>query len=151
MKKILGILFAASNLLACNVHSGHQNDAAGSTNEQHEHAEEAKPLVLNNGVKWQADSTTLVNAANLQTIIAAAKKESLADYQQTAAALQEGLNKMVAECKMQGADHDALHIWLEPLMEKTKALGKATSAEKSASILHELETQVNLFSQYFQK
>ena len=58
---------------------------------------------------------------------------------------------MVAECTMQGNDHNALHVWLEPLLEKTKALGKATALENASSILQQLETQVNLFPQYFQK
>lgn len=152
MKKIWGIIAVTSLLLACNSNNEQgKSTAPEPTSGQHEHGEKTSSLILNNGDKWKADSTTIVNAANLQTIITTAKSGSLSDYQQTAAAFQEGLNKMVAECKMQGADHDALHIWLEPLMGKTKELSKATSAEKAAPVLHELETQVILFPQYFQK
>lgn len=152
MKKIWAILAVTSLLLACNSNNEQgKNTAPESTTYQHEHGEEASALVLNNGNKWKADSTTVVNAANLQSIIAIAKTESLADYLQTSTALQESLNKMVKECKMQGADHDALHDWLEPVMKKTKELNKATATENAAPILHELETQVNLFPQYFEK
>ncbi len=151
MKKIWRILFVTSSLMACNEPGGHDSNATSEpAKEQHDHTEKVPGMVLNSGAKWKADSTTMVNAVNLQTIIAAAKTESPADYLQTSTALQAGLNKMVSECKMQGADHDALHVWLEPLMEKTKELGKTTSTENAATILHELETQVNLFPHYFE-
>lgn len=152
MKKILGILFLSSLLLACNSSADKEHSKeANAVTKDHEHVEKASELVLNNGVKWKADSTTLANAANLQTIIAAAKNESLDDYLQTSKALESAMNKMVTECKMQGADHDALHKWLEPLIEKTKELSKATAPENVEPILHELEIHVNLFPQYFEK
>ena len=58
---------------------------------------------------------------------------------------------MIKQCTMKGADHDALHLWLEPLMKKEKELGESSTVDKAISILHELETQVNLFPQYFEK
>jgi hypothetical protein len=57
---------------------------------------------------------------------------------------------MVSECKMKGDDHEALHHWLEPLMEKTKELKKAESIEAAGVISVEIEKQVDLFSQYFE-
>ena len=91
-----------------------------------------------------------MNVEILQNIIAAAKKESLENYLQTAAGLQDGLNKMVVECKMKGADHEALHHWLEPLIEKTKALKNANNIENAGTIFGEIENQINLFPQYFE-
>ena len=79
-----------------------------------------------------------------------AKKESLENYLQTAAAIQDGLNKMISECKMKGADHEALHHWLEPLMDKTKELKNANSIETARTISGEIEKQINLFLQYFE-
>jgi len=105
--------------------------------------------VLNNGAKWKADSITVLNVSLMQSTISSAQKESPLDIRKTAALLQDGLNKMVTECKMKGPDHDALHHWLEPLLEKTKALKKATSIEQASVILSELEKQMNLFAQYF--
>ena len=119
--------------------------------ETHEHAAATSGLVLNNGARWKADSVTLANAANLQDIVSAAKKESLEDYLQSATQLQAGLDKMVQACKMQGPDHDALHQWLMPLMEKTKDLKKVTASENAVTTLSEIEKQVNLFTQYFEK
>ncbi|MBK7291159.1 MAG: hypothetical protein IPI78_13535 [Chitinophagaceae bacterium] len=80
-----------------------------------------------------------------------ANPESLEDYRKTSADINEGLNKMIKQCTMKGADHEALHLWLEPLMKKVKELGESSTVEKAAPILHELETQANLFPQYFEK
>jgi len=153
MKIILTLLLATGFLFACNSGSDNEkNTAPASVAENHqEHEEVTTQLVLNNGAKWKADSTTLLNVALLQNIVSEAKKGSLEDYMQTAAQLQEGLTKMVNECKMKGAEHDALHQWLEPLMDKTKELDKATTVEKAATILNEVDKHINLFKQYFEK
>lgn len=154
MKQILTIILSASFLLACN---SKKNDTTANADpvpvaEDHPgHEKVAEGLTLNNGAKWKADSNTLVHAALLQSIASNAAKERLADYLQTAAQFEDGLNKMISGCKMKGAGHDALHQWLEPLMEKTKALKNTASAEKGTAILHEIEKQVNLFPQYFEK
>lgn len=152
MKKILTIFLATSLLLACSSGNNKEKKSPSDPNtENHqEHVEKATGLVLNNGAKWKADSTTLLNVALLQTIVSSAKKESLENYIQTATQLQGGLSKMVNECKMKGADHDALHQWLEPLMEKTKELKKVTTIENAASALSEIEIHINLFVQYFE-
>lgn len=152
MKKILAVLLVTSFMMACN--SGDDKEKAAATDPaaetQHEQEQKATGLVLNNGTKWKADSTTLLNVSLLQKIVSGAKKENLDNYTQTATLLQGGLNKMVNECKMKGADHDALHQWLEPLMEKTKDLKKATSTENAAATLNEIDQHLKLFAQYFE-
>jgi hypothetical protein len=153
MKQILIILLAASLLPACNSKNDNTGNADPATVTEHheDHEKAAEGLALNNGAKWKADSTTLLNVTLLQTIVSGAKKESLENYMQTAAQLEDGLNKLVRDCKMKGADHDALHQWLEPMMEKTKDLKKVSSVESAAAVLNEIEKQVNLFTQYFEK
>ena len=152
MKKILAMLLITGLLLACNSQNDKESstasDAATETN--HAHAEKATGLVLNNGAKWKADSTTRLNVASLQNIISNAKRESNTHYRQTATQLQDGLNKMIDECKMTGDDHAALHQWLEPIIEKTKDLKIAATSENALTILSEVEKQINLFPQYFE-
>ena len=152
MKQILTILLATSLLLACNAgNEKEKNTAPAPAAETHaDHAEQATGLTLNNGTKWKADSTTLLNVDLLQNIITSVKKESLENYSQTAIGLEDGLNKMVGECKMKGADHEALHHWLEPIMEKTKELKNANNIETARTIFGEIEKQINLFPQYFE-
>ena len=152
MKQIQTILLATSLLLACNAGNDKEKTTATepATENHSDHAKQATGLVLNNGAKWKVDSTTLTNVALLKNIVLNAKKESLETYLQTATALQDGLSKMINECKMKGADHDALHQWLEPLMEKTKELKNANSIENAGTISGEIEKQINLFPQYFE-
>ncbi len=152
MKRIVAILLAAGFLLACNQGSDHARDEhAKPLEEKHQdHENNSAGLVLNNGAKWKADSPTRVNVALLQDIASKSKQGSLNDYHQTAGRLQEGLNKMVKECKMQGPDHDALHKWLQPLVENTKELAKQTTAENAAVSLKKIEQQLGLFPQYFE-
>ena len=152
MKQILTILLLTSLLLACN--AGNENEKTITTEsaaENHaEHAEQVSGLALNNGVKWKADSITVLNVDLLQTIITSTKKESPENYSQAAISLENGLNKMVNECKMKGADNEALHHWLEPVMKKTKELKSANSVENARTIFDEIEKQINLFPQYFE-
>lgn len=152
MKQILTILLATSLLLACN--AGNEKEkitATAPAAETHaDHAEQATGLALNNGAKWKADTTTLTNVALLQAIVANSKDKTIENYSQTAIGLEDGLNKMVGECKMKGADHEALHHWLEPIMEKTKELKNANSIETARTIFGEIEKQLNLFPQYFE-
>jgi len=152
MKQLLAILLATIVLLSCNTKSNEtgKNDSTTVSERHNEHIAAAGGLVLNNGVKWKADSTTVANVALLQTIVSNGKKESPGQYLQTAALLQDGLNKMVSECKMSGADHDALHHWLEPLLKKVKALNKETLAESAADNLKDIEKHLALFAQYFE-
>jgi len=150
MKIIQIMLLATGLLLACNSKTESPSTVEPAA-EIHAPDDHASGLVLNNGAKWKADLSTIGNVDLLQKVVSGAKKESLDNYLQTAAQLEAGLNKMVSECKMQGADHDALHLWLEPLMEKARDLKKVTSTETAATLLTEIDKQVNLFSQYFEK
>lgn len=152
MKKLLTIFLATSLLLACNAGSEKEKTTIKEPAiENHNDHAVSTGLALNNGVKWKADANTVVNVDFMQKIMSGAKKESMEDFSQTASSLQDGLNKMVSECKMKGADHDALHLWLEPLMEKTKELKNANSVETASSISGEIEKQINLFAQYFEQ
>ena len=150
MKIIQIMLLATGLLLACNSKTESPSTVEPAA-EIHAPDDHASGLVLNNGAKWKADLSTIGNVDLLQKTVSGAKKENLDSYLQTAAQLGEGLNKMVRECKMQGADHDALHQWLEPLMEKTNNLKKVTATGEAATLLTEIEKQVNLFPQYFEK
>jgi hypothetical protein len=152
MIKVITLLLISGFFLACHVESHKdQNTATSPATETHaEHAEKAIELTLNHGAKWKADSTTATNIALLQNIVSNAKKENPENYLQTADALQEGLNKMVRECKMKGADHEALHIWLQQMMEIVNDFRNVPSVEIAAISLGEIENHINLFSQYFE-
>ena len=152
MKKITVLLMLISFMLACHSETDtavvEKVEPVGIKHEKLE--EKSAGLVLNNGARWKADSITKRNVSLLQTILSHASKNSPANYSQTAIQLEDGLTKMVSECKMKGEDHEALHHWLLPLMQKTKDLKSAGSAEKAAPVLKEIEAHIMLFAQYFE-
>jgi len=152
MKKIPVLLLMIGLLPACHSQSdtavNAKTDSAAVKHQEQE--EKSVGLVLNNGARWKADSITKSNVSLLQAIVSGAAKNSPVNYSQTVTQLQDGLTKMVTECKMKGADHEALHHWLLPLMEKTKELKAANCVEKAAPVLKEIEAHINLFTQYFE-
>ena len=113
----------------------------------------AVELALNKGSKWQSDKSTWVHAANLNALVETFQKKENADletYQVFAAAMQEELGGLVKDCKMKGAEHEALHLWLEPIMKDVNDLKKAGTAEEGKHISENLTANVQKFSQYFE-
>lgn len=130
-------------LLACNA-------GASSDHETHEHAVH---LTLNNGQKWKADAATNENVADMQNIVqqfAAGQHTNLPDYQILNSDLQKGLDKMIQECKMQGPDHDALHLWLEPLIKEVSELKKADNITNAEEAFHAINERFRVYSQFFE-
>lgn len=138
--------------MACNSNpQKEQGKTSDTISEKHdEHKEKAGELELNNGAKWKIDSATSVNVGILRTIIADAKNNKPANYAATATKLEDGLNKLVKECKMSGAEHDALHQWLEPMIAKTRELKNAGTGESGEAVLNAIDKQMGLFDQYFE-
>lgn len=120
---------------------------------KHEHEAAKEKLELNNNAKWKADSSTNNNVKNLQAIVEKFNNgadKSIGAYTAAGSELQVGLDKMIAECKMKGADHDALHKWLEPLIGDVRELKKSTNEREAAEIIKEIDQQLKLYSQYFE-
>ncbi len=107
-------------------------------------------LTLNNGAKWQADASTNKNVSALSSIVSASQPVTLDDYKNTGKTLQGGIDVMISECRMQGPDHDALHHWLEPLMEENKKLESASSLEQGKKSYDFVNNQINIYPQYFE-
>jgi len=144
-------------LVACRDQSknhSEEHSSADTINEQLDrHLPDKPSLELNQGQKWKADSSTNNNVANLKSILIkfdAANNKSVDAYKQLGNELQAGLDKMIKECKMGGADHDALHKWLEPLIKQVNDL-KSSADEKSAEAkTTEIREQLNVYSQFFE-
>ena len=126
-----------------------------TTSEEAKHENEAakEKLELNNGARWKADSSTNNNVKNLQDIVEkfnSSNDRSISAYTSTATELQAGLDKMIAECKMKGPDHDALHKWLEPLIREVAKLKKTTNEQEAADIIKKIDEHLKLYAQYFE-
>jgi hypothetical protein len=146
---IRNLIFVAIFFLACN-NPGTINNTPVVTTKNH--PEPHTGLILNNGAKWQSDETTRVHIAKLNAVIAAFNKKSnpgMDEYQTLALETQKELNALVRDCKMKGPDHDALHKWLEPVLESVKELKRARSVDRAAVIAQNLINRIQEFNQYF--
>jgi hypothetical protein len=155
MKKLFALVVLAVSVWSCNnPDSTKPAEATSAHKEEHlEHSATKEALQLNNGVKWKADSVTNINVKNLETIIKNyndKKDKTLNDYKNAAGELQKGIDKMISECKMQGADHEALHKWLEPLIEEVTELKLSATVEDAAKVFTAMHTQVSRYYQYFE-
>jgi hypothetical protein len=120
---------------------------------KHEHEAAKEKLELNNNAKWKADSSTNNNVKNLQAIVEkfnSGTDKPIGAYTATGSELQGGLDKMIAECKMKGPDHEALHKWLEPLIGNVRELKKASNEQEAANIIKEIDQHLKLYAQYFE-
>lgn len=147
-------LMILTSLQACqspeNKESSPQTEQVTKTGADHDHEYKVvTELSLNNGAKWKADSSTNKNVLALRSVIEAAKPVTVEDYRNTGGNLEEGIKKMISECRMQGPDDDALHHWLEPLMEENKKLLEVTTAEKGKDMLGMIRKQIENYSVYF--
>lgn len=149
MKKIHFLLLCTAFLFACN-----QTPEKSKTDEYSTHdLEQTSELALNNGAKWKADLVTNHNVTNLRSIADDFKTKSspsVIDYQKLSTDLTTGLNKMIKECKMTGPDHDALHIWLQPILEENAELKNSTDTEISGTIFKSIDKRLDNYNNYFE-
>ena len=153
MKRSLAVLFIISILVSCNTENSNVvNPTIEKEHGSHSDKENGE-LSLNNGNKWKADASTDSNVKALLAIVDelnTGKDKALVNYRNAAAGLQNGLEKMIKECRMQGEDHHALHKWLEPLMKQVSSFQKATTQEKAEEQVHNIHGQLNLYEKYFE-
>lgn len=152
MKNFLVLLLCLSTLLACNNPENKKTEAVQPT-EDSDHSNEAPALALNNGARWKSDENTNRNESALEAIVNRLnekKTKALAYYIAAANELQAGLDKMISECLMQGPDHEALHQWLEPLLEKVDNLKKATNEKRASKLFRGINDRLKSYHQYFE-
>lgn len=149
MKKILFLFVVASFLFSCNSDSG-KTEIVKSISPDHTGS---AALTLNNGAKWKADSITNRNVGNIKTIADNFRIKPLptvAEYQLLSNDLSNGLNTMIQECKMTGADHEALHHWLESILKDTKELKNVSDTAAGRSIFKSLDHRIDEYHTYFE-
>lgn len=150
MKRIIPILLITALLAGCDSNKGSGGKPSTVSEKQEVHEEKGGVLQLNNGAKWKIDSVTSVNVGLLKAIVLEEKVNKQVNHTETGNKMEDGINKLIKECKMSGPDHDALHKWLEPVIDKTKEFKNAGSAESAGIMLTGIDQQLNLFDQYFE-
>lgn len=146
--RIIPLLALASFIYGCNP----INNAADRHKTEHHHQEHADELSLNKGTKWQVDENTRIHAAALIEKTDAFHKKTnadLTDYHLFAGDMQQEINRLVNDCKMKGEDHDALHRWLEPVLQDVSVLKETNSSGAGKQAAQTLTEKIKKFNQYF--
>ncbi len=159
MKKFIIVLFCTNFFWACesstNMKPGNEEHSPGTVENTStgNHVLNIEGLTLNDGAKWNGDEATNMNVKNLENILHEFKTSTppvITDYFSLSDNLQGGLDKMISECRMKGADHDALHQWLEPLIGKVKNLKTIGDTESGATGTYAIKEHVHLYHAYFE-
>ena len=155
MKKIIWLLIISSSIWSCGNSSSDSKPLTPAVHaEDHQHQDSSvTKLALNAGVKWKSDSSTQNNVLLLSTTLDnfnSSGDRNLEAYHNLALDLQRGLSKMVNECKMKGPEHDALHVWLQPLMGQVRDLKKSSDVAGGATLTEALQGQLKEYYIYFQ-
>ena len=155
MLKLKGVLtvFLAFSLFGCNQTpkntDGHD---AMENHDEHQHAP-ATALSLNSGEKWKSDLSTKTHVDNLIDKSNAFNKNTSPDvvaYHAFANDMQTDLNALIKDCKMEGPDHDALHAWLEPVVEDLKVLKNVKTEAEGKKGAEELSESIQKFNEFFE-
>lgn len=147
---------------ACN-HAHTHNDSSqvdGHKEHAHQHDEamkapdvvKASALSLNNGEKWKADESTNKHASAINAMADEFERnsdQSLAASQAFANDIQKGLQQLINDCTMKGPDHDALHLWLEPLLIDVKNLKNCDDENEAKIAADVLINDARKFHQFF--
>ncbi len=149
MKKIIFLLVWGGLLLACN-HGSDKTEANEQAGIEQSHS---KVLSLNNGAKWKADSITNHNVVRLKTTADMFRVKpfpSLATYRLLGSDLAKDANTMIQQCTMKGADHEALHKWLSPIISQTDQLKNITDTAVARKIFDSVDNRIDEYPQYFE-
>lgn len=154
MRQIMLGLWLLLLVLACkNDHATGQNAGTSSTDKSVERNQSMGTPSLKNGVRWKADSNTNKNVRILLTMVQkfnADPDKSVKAYNNVAKEMEEALNNIVTDCRMQGSAHEALHQWLEPLIQKVSELRKTSKHAEGAQLWATIQNQVILYTRYFE-
>ena len=92
--------------------------------DDHAHTKPDTATQLPETGKWKADLPTKKNVALMVDVVSDPKYLEPSERDNLSSALQEKIDQLIQECRMQGPDHDALHKWLEEVLDKKKDLEK---------------------------
>jgi len=149
MKKSLFTVLGAFILFSCNQNT---NNSESQSDVSHSMSADTS-LTLNNGAKWKSDSITNHNLIRLKVTANMFRVEpfpSQANYQVLGNDLANDVDTMLQQCKMKGADHEALHQWLTPILNQSTRLKNITDTAEGRKIFNAVDRRISIFDQYFE-
>jgi hypothetical protein len=142
MKHLL--IFAIVAVIGC---TSQEKTEQENRNEKKEHVHSEPQLNLNNGLKWKADQATKTNVAALLQVMEEASVKEETDRLKLYNSLQVKTDILIKQCRMQGSEHDALHVWLERVLKDMKEL--KDDEEDYNEVFAVLKKDIESFYVYF--
>lgn len=133
-------------LISCkNVEEKPSEKPINSVEEVHHNNEE---LLLNNGMKWQANPETTQGVLAILDHLQAFRNLGLEDYNQLRTDLEDEFKMIFEKCTMKGESHNQLHNYLYPMRDYFSDLSKDRITAEKAFVA--LETYVPQYFDYFE-
>lgn len=140
LKLIVVLFLAVAPFMIMPSHAQHKD---------HESQDHATELKLNNGQKWHANEATNTRVKTMQNLSREFHKSDKKDYAALSNTMQTQIDSLVAGCRMTGADHDALHHWLMPVLHYVKEL-RDDDPKEAAEAYAKLDNQLTRYDAYFE-
>jgi hypothetical protein len=145
MKLIIITILLASLTSMC----GHERDLE---TEHKEVIHDTQALALNGSERWKADEPTNRHMAQLQGMLQEfslqAENNSAAAYNDLGLSMKAELQQLFKDCRMQGPDHDMLHVYLVPLVEDVNLLVEKDERQSEQALVR-VSTRLKEYNQYF--
>jgi hypothetical protein len=117
MKKLLVMMLAT--FLSCNSEQTAEQRGNKTVNDKED---KVAVVPLNNSAKWKADEATKKNVSAMVQVVNDSTYADAGKRKQLYTTLKATIDSLVKECSMKGAEHQALHVWLENVLEDLKKL-----------------------------
>ena len=101
---------------------------------------------------WQTDKNTQIHVASLKAKLdafSASDDHKIAAYHVLASDLSKELKELISNCKMEGKAHDALHLWLVPVLKDVENLQNVATTDIGKNTLKHLNNSIKEFNNYF--
>lgn len=117
------------------------------------HEEHPQELALNGTERWKADEPTNRHMAQLQGMVqefnAQAEHTSAGAYNDLGQAMKAEMQELFKDCRMKGAAHDMLHVYLMPLVEDVNLLA-GNDEHQSEEAFARVSARLKEYNQYFE-
>jgi hypothetical protein len=135
MKNI--VVFLSLIVMSCSTNAPKPEATTEAWHEQHDTTtvKTAASLQLNKGAKWKTDAPTSKNVAAMVTVLKDSSNLGVANKARLEKQLQMRIDTLVRECRMEGPDHDALHVWLQQVLQDLKEMKDGSDYPKSLAYL----------------
>lgn len=118
--------------------------------EKEEHKGGSASLQLNDGEKWEADSSTKAGVKAMKRIMEEApSSDSLQAHHELGDTLKSEFERIFEHCSMEGPGHEQLHHFLLPIKKDIQGL-HSEDLEQAKGAKASIEKRLPKFEKYFE-